>query len=185
MGLGHVAASESKVSQSTLISRGSVVEPTALGDSWVLCAVASVDPARSPLKAEVLSRPNGRLPLGAIYTPQATSFSIWSPDTADAKLILEGNSSPIPMAKIPDTDEYTDVYRITVTGDQLLRRYHFQLRGNDVRDPYGVMVEPGTNNNLVMDLSATIPGRWMGDATSTGTARGRHHLRTQHTRLYI
>jgi 1,4-alpha-glucan branching enzyme len=57
-----------------------------------------------------------RLPLGAIYTLQATTFSIWSPDTDDVKLFLEGQAQAIPMARIPDADEYADVYRITVPG---------------------------------------------------------------------
>jgi pullulanase len=100
-----------------------------------------------------------RLSLGAIYTPQATTFSIWSPETDDVKLFLEGQAQPIPMAKIPDTDQYADVYRVTVPGDHNLKRYNFLIRGKTVRDPYGVMVEPATNNDIVMDLSKTEPER--------------------------
>jgi 1,4-alpha-glucan branching enzyme len=83
-----------------------------------------------------------RLSLGAIYTPQATTFSIWSPDSDDVKLFLEGQAQPIPMAKIPDTDQYADVYRVTVPGEHQLEHYNFLIRGKTVRDPYGVMVEP-------------------------------------------
>jgi pullulanase len=102
-----------------------------------------------------------RLPLGAIYTPQATTFAIWSPDSDDVKLFLEGQPQTIPMARIPDTDQYSDVYRATVPGDHHLKRYNFLIEGKTVRDPYGVMVEPGTNNNVVIDLSKTEPeGGW-------------------------
>lgn len=105
--------------------------------------------------------PSGRLLLGAIYTPAATCFSIWSPDTDDVKLFLEGQPSLIATARIPDTDQYTDVYQVTVPGDQVLKRYNFQISGRTVRDPYGVMVEPGTDNDVVMDLAATEPdGGW-------------------------
>ena len=70
--------------------------------------------------------------LGAVYTPQATTFSIWPPDTDDVKLSPQGEAQPdtddvklspqgeaqlLPMARLPDTDEYTDVYSITVPGD--------------------------------------------------------------------
>src|SRR5438270_1949381 len=102
-----------------------------------------------------------RLPLGAIYTPQATIFSIWSPDTDDVRLFLEGQAQPIPMAKIPDTDQYADVYRVTVPGDHNLKRYNFLLGGKPVRDPYDLIVEPATNNDIVMDIAKTEPeGGW-------------------------
>jgi hypothetical protein len=29
------------------------------------------------------------------------------------------------MARIPDTDQYSDVYRVTVPGDHHLKRYNF------------------------------------------------------------
>ena len=102
-----------------------------------------------------------RLPLGPVYTPQATTFALWSPDTDDVKLFLEDQEQTIPMARIPDTDQYSDVYRVTVPGDHQLKRYNFVIRGKTVRDPYGVMVEPAANNNVVMDLSKTEPqGGW-------------------------
>ena len=95
--------------------------------------------------------------LGAVYTPQATTFSIWSPDTDDVKLSLQGEAQLLPMARLPDTDEYTDVYSITVPGDHHLKRYNYSVNGQTVRDPYGVMVEPASNNNIVVDLSKTEP----------------------------
>ena len=95
--------------------------------------------------------------LGAVYTPQATTFSIWSPDTDDVKLSLQGEAQLLPMARLPDTDEHTDVYSITVPGDHHLKRYNYCVNGQTVRDPYGVMVEPASNNNIVVDLSKTQP----------------------------
>ncbi len=95
--------------------------------------------------------------LGAVYTPQATTFSIWSPDTDDVKLSLQGEAQLLPMTRLPDTDEYTDVYSITVPGDHHLKRYNYRVKGQTVRDPYGVMVEPASNNNIVVDLSKTEP----------------------------
>jgi pullulanase len=121
---------------------------------WPLVVAAGIGWLIDPASAE-------RLPLGAIYTPQATTFAIWSPDTEDVKLFLEDQGQTIPMARIPDTDQYSDVYSVTVAGDHHLKRYNFVIQGKTVRDPYGVMVEPATNNNVVMDLSKTEPeGGW-------------------------
>ena len=99
--------------------------------------------------------------LGTLYSPQATTFSIWSPDTDDVKLSLQGEAELLPMARVPDTDEYTDVYRVTVPGDHHLKKYNFRIKGQTVRDPYGVMVEPASDNDIVVDLSKTNPvGGW-------------------------
>ena len=138
----------------------------AIGWFGVLSLVVGLGCPSSPVRVEsaaAATPANGdeRLPLGAIYTPQATTFSIWSPDNDDVKLFLEGQGQTIPMARIPDTDQYADVYRVTVPGDHHLKRYNFLIRGKTVRDPYGVMAEPATNNNIVIDLSKTEPeGGW-------------------------
>src|ERR1700730_1898996 len=85
-----------------------------------LCLIASAGGVGWPIdaaRAQNLVAARDRLPLGAIYTPQATTFSIWSPDSDDVNLFLEGQAQTIPMVRIPDTDEYTDVYRITLSGN--------------------------------------------------------------------
>jgi pullulanase len=100
-------------------------------------------------------------PLGANYTQKATTFSIWSPDTDDVKLLLGSDTVPKPMSHQPDNDDYSDVYSITVTGDLHLTKYRFLIHGKPVRDPYGVMVDPATGMNVVIDLSKTQPaGGW-------------------------
>jgi pullulanase len=101
------------------------------------------------------------LSLGVVYTPQATTFSIWSPDTDDVKLLLVGEAAPRAMQGRPDTDDYSDVYSVTVSGDHHLAKYQFLINGHSVRDPYGVMVDPATGANVVIDLSKTEPpGGW-------------------------
>jgi pullulanase len=99
--------------------------------------------------------------LGAMYTPGATTFSIWSPDTNDVKLSLAGEAAARPMQLRPDDDDYSNVYTITVAGDLHLAKYQFLIAGQPVRDPYGVMVDPATGMNVVIDLSKTEPaGGW-------------------------
>lgn len=95
--------------------------------------------------------------LGAAYSPQATTFSIWSPDSDDVKLSLQGEAQLLPMTRVPDTDEYTDIYSVTVPGDHHLKSYTYRVKGQTIRDPYGVMVESASNSNIVIDLSKTEP----------------------------
>ncbi|AQQ66712.1 pullulanase [Microbulbifer agarilyticus] len=97
--------------------------------------------------------------LGAVYNAAETRFSLWSPDHSDVQLVLDGQSYP--MDKAPDSNDLTDVYSVAVSGDWKLKPYYFVVNGNSVRDPYGRMVEPNTNNNIVMDLDSTdLPGGW-------------------------
>jgi hypothetical protein len=62
-------------------------------------AVATGVVARVPPVRAQPAPPDGRLPtlLGANYAPAATSFSIWSPDTDDVKLFLEGQPALLAM----------------------------------------------------------------------------------------
>jgi pullulanase len=97
-------------------------------------------------------------PLGAVYTPAATTFSIWSPDSSDVQLSLQGQTGPLPMARLPDTDEISDVYSVTVPGNHHLKTYNFRINGRrPVRGPLGVMVTPSGDSNVVVDLSQTEP----------------------------
>ena len=97
--------------------------------------------------------------LGAVYSPVETTFSLWSPDHTNVQLVLDGQSHP--MNKVADGNGLTDVYSTTISGDWKLKPYYFVVNGIAVRDPYGKMVEPNTNNNIVMDLARTeLAGGW-------------------------
>ncbi|BAP54563.1 alpha amylase [Thioploca ingrica] len=97
--------------------------------------------------------------LGADYRAEQTTFSLWSPDTSQVQLWLDDKIYPLQRAL--DADGYTNVYSTTVPGDHRLKKYHFQVNGKTVRDPYGVMVVPNTDDNVVIDLRQTEPeGGW-------------------------
>jgi pullulanase len=97
--------------------------------------------------------------LGAVYAEAKTGFSIWSPDSGNVALSLEGIRYP--MARVADANGYSAVYAVEVTGDQHLKRYHFEIDGRAVRDPYGVMVSPETDDNIVIDPRRTaLAGGW-------------------------
>ncbi len=97
--------------------------------------------------------------LGAVYSPSETTFAIWSPDSNAVELWLDGQ--PYTVQRSPDLNGYQQVYAISIAGDHHLKSYQFRINGIPVRDPYGVMVEPNTNTNIVMDLDRTDPvGGW-------------------------
>lgn len=97
--------------------------------------------------------------LGAEYSKTATKFSIWSPDTSDVKVKVDG--AMYTCQKTANFSGYTDIYTVTVPGDLHLKEYEFYINGRSVRDPYGVMIKPKTNTNIVIDMSKTEPdGGW-------------------------
>ncbi len=97
--------------------------------------------------------------LGAVYTPAKTIFSIWSPDSANVKVKVNGITHS--LQKVPDFNGYTNVYQVAVNGDLHLAEYSFLINGTEVRDPYGKMIKPQTNTNIVMDTSRTqLAGGW-------------------------
>ncbi len=97
--------------------------------------------------------------LGVIYTPNQSSFSVWSPDSTN--VVLDLNGTLYPMPPMEDTNGYKNVYSVTISGDLYLQTYNFLINGVTSRDPYGVMVQPGTNNDVVMDPSLiALPGGW-------------------------
>lgn len=98
--------------------------------------------------------------LGAVYGAAATTFSLWSPDSGEVALVLDGVAYP--MAKVANFNGYTDVYQVQVAGDLHLMPYYFTVNGQRVRDPYGKMAVPQSDTNLVMDMSRTEPaGGWV------------------------
>ncbi len=111
-------------------------------------------------KSEIVNPPDT---LGALYSTSATTFRIWSPDFSNVKVYLGGSNgsggNEYTLAKRGDFAGYTDVYEVTVPGEHAQKEYQFRVNGKGVRDPYGTMVKPGTNWNIVMNMStsATIP----------------------------
>lgn len=101
--------------------------------------------------------------LGAEYQSDHTTFSIWSPDSSQVTVTVNGQDYP--LSRVSDFNGYTNVYQTSVSGDLNLAEYTFKINGIPVRDPYGKMAKPGTGDqeavNIVMDMSRTAPdGGW-------------------------
>lgn len=111
-------------------------------------------------KSNVVNPPDT---LGALYSPTGTTFRIWSPDHSDVKLYLGGTNGSggvlYTLTKRSNFAGYTDIYEISIPSDHLHKEYQFRINGVGVRDPYGMMVKPGTNWNIVMNMNAasTLP----------------------------
>lgn len=97
--------------------------------------------------------------LGATYTKESTTFRIWSPDTSDVKVTVDGVTHTLNKSNL---DCYTNVYEVKVDGDLAGKTYQFTIGGVDARDPYGKMTAKGSNTaNIVMDMKTTEPdGGW-------------------------
>ena len=114
-----------------------------------LMTVVSTNGATAPLNT-----------LGALYTPTATTFRIWSPDSANVAVNVGGTThalSPTPLAG------YSNVYQAVVSGNLLDATYQFTVNGVAVPDPYAQMVTPGTTRGIVVDTAAVTPsaGSWL------------------------
>lgn len=125
--------------------------------------------------------------LGAYYTPSATSFSIWSPDSGDVTVTVGDTDYKCEKGFKVDGGypDAANIYGVTVPGDLHLAEYQFKIGGKAVRDPYGKMIKydgneqktnkiaDGTENgysytsyagpsaNIVIDMDRTEPsGGW-------------------------
>ncbi|MFE0460304.1 alpha-amylase family glycosyl hydrolase [Kitasatospora sp. NPDC058965] len=97
--------------------------------------------------------------LGALHTPTATTFRLWSPDSSAVTVTVGGTSYPMAPTTLSG---YTNVYQATVSGNLLDQGYQFAVNGVAVPDPYAQMVTPGTTRGVVVDTAAVAPsaGSW-------------------------
>ncbi|HNZ26097.1 MAG TPA: chitobiase/beta-hexosaminidase C-terminal domain-containing protein [Spirochaetota bacterium] len=155
-----ISGSAVNFSNGTAVTIGGDME---INDEKILkiYAINNVGPSTATYtfkKVEYQSQPCV-MKLGAIYTPASTTFRIWSPDTANVKVKIDGNEYN--CSKVADFDGYTDIYEKVLTGDHKNKEYQFLINGTAVRDPYGVMAKPGQNVNIVMDIANILPdGGW-------------------------
>lgn len=82
--------------------------------------------------------------LGAEVSSTKTTFAIWSPDSSNVQLKVDGTTYD--CERIQDQNGYSGIYGIELEGDFHLSEYQFFINNKAVRDPYGKMVknEAGT-----------------------------------------
>ncbi|GHJ42161.1 alpha-amylase family glycosyl hydrolase [Streptomyces sp. TS71-3] len=146
LGLAPAALAAAVLLAALLPSGGQAASLTA-GQTSPAAAARTAAPPTSPLDT-----------LGAIYTPERTTFRIWSPDTPDVRVDIGGRSHPLGPVSL---DGYSDVYQAVVEGDLKGQTYQFRVAGRAVPDPYAQMVKPGTTQGVVLNSAAVGPtGGW-------------------------
>lgn len=121
--------------------------------------------------------------LGAMYTPQSTTFRVWSPLATSVKLnrYSTGSDSEIgarkletlTMEKLIDASGFTGVWETTVNSDIVNTYYTYSITTPDVKgqnsqtyetqDVYSYAVGVNGDRSMVVDLDATDPQGWEND----------------------
>lgn len=111
--------------------------------------------------------------LGAVYTPQSTTFKVWSPTASEVKLNLYATGSDNEEgAKDLDSsqmnyDSSNGVWSITVEGDLKNIYYTYSVTNNgvtnEVVDIYTKAAGVNGDRGMVVDLSSTNPENWEND----------------------
>jgi hypothetical protein len=96
--------------------------------------------------------------LGAIYSPEATTFKYWNPTATSVSLTLESKGN-IPMDILMDGDDWTGVWTVTIEGDIVGDYYYYVVDGNVVYDPYSKASDM-FSKSAVVDLDSTDPSGW-------------------------
>ena len=123
--------------------------------------------------------------LGAIYSPEATEFRVWSPSATEVKLNLYATGSDqeegakdiakIDMEKMMDGENFTGVWTTRVEGDQKGVYYTYSVTRPDsilggtpvtkeTQDIYSYAVGVNGNRSMVVDLDDTDPEGWDNDS---------------------
>ena len=111
-------------------------------------------------------------PLGAAYTPEATTFRLWTPlaEAVSVNLYPHGNGGGRPEVH-PMARDAQGVWSVTLPGDQNGRYYTYtvQIDGKtqETGDPYAVAAAAATS------LPASAP--WPGGISSTLSSTGRRN----------
>ena len=128
--------------------------------------------------------------LGAIYSPEATTFKVWAPLATEVSLNRYATGSDAeegaadlgttPMEKLMDGDSWTGVWTVTVEGDLVNTFYTYTITNpthiyyeneedaetvtHETQDIYSYAVGVNGNRSMVVDLSKTDPDGWDDDA---------------------
>ena len=114
--------------------------------------------------------------LGVTYTPQETTFKLWSPAAQRARVRLYDTDAPDakPTAEL-DMDEIDGAWTATEGGDLDGTYYTYQIRVNgnwnaEAMDPYARTAGTNGNRGQVIDLDDTDPEGWGNDTRPPFTA---------------
>ncbi len=123
--------------------------------------------------------------LGALYSPEATTFKVWAPLATEVKLNRYATGSDaeegaqdlgsVEMEKLMDGEKWTGVWTTTVDGDIVNTYYTYTITNPnhiynstatktvESQDVYSYAVGVNGDRSMVVDLSKTDPEGWESD----------------------
>lgn len=123
--------------------------------------------------------------LGAIYSPDATTFKVWAPLATEVKLNRYATGSDdeegaqdlgtVEMEKLMDGEQWTGVWTATVDGDIVNTYYTYTITNPnhiyhstatktvETQDVYSYAVGVNGDRSMVVDLDKTDPEGWDND----------------------
>ena len=111
--------------------------------------------------------------LGATYTPQATTFKVWSPTAQSVKIQLFHSGEQAPHAQIEMTKAESGTWTGKVKNDLHGIEYLFQIEHHNletgeahkvlVADPYARACTANSERSVIADLSRSDPSDWNSD----------------------
>ncbi|MDF2921789.1 MAG: pullulanase [Paenibacillaceae bacterium] len=105
--------------------------------------------------------------LGAHYTPEATSFSLWAPTSSEALVVLYSSWDGGPEREILMTRGDKGVWNTVIPGNLEGMLYTYRVlvsdQWNEAVDPYAKAVSINGDKGALIDLSKTNPHRWTND----------------------
>lgn len=107
--------------------------------------------------------------LGAVYTPEATTFKLWSPAAQEARLNLYDSDKPdAPATRRLEMETINGAWTIVVPEDLDGTYYTFQIKqhgkwGEEATDPYARAAGTNGLRGQVVDLADTNPAGWAED----------------------
>ncbi|MBQ6336892.1 MAG: type I pullulanase [Ruminococcus sp.] len=123
--------------------------------------------------------------LGAIYTPESTTFKLWAPLATEVKLnrYATGSDSEqgaenlgsLSMEKLMDDEKWTGVWTAAVEGDLVNTYYTYTITNPnhiynstgsktvETQDPYSYAVGVNGDRTMIVDLDNTDPEGWDND----------------------
>lgn len=139
-------------------------------------AVSAADPASAnPYEAQAAAydaQAYAGNDLGAVYTPEKTTFKLWSPSAQKVELNLytkgsDGEEGALKLQSLNMTKGDNAVWSITVSSDLKNMYYTYSVTNNgrteETVDPYAKAVGVNGERGMVVDLDSTDPENWDND----------------------
>lgn len=121
--------------------------------------------------------------LGATYSPESTTFKVWSPTATEVSVNLYATGSDTeegaedldtyPLEKLMDGDKWTGVWTITLEGDFKNQYYTYTITAanttgtktttKETQDVYSVATGVNGKRSMICDLDSTDPEGWEND----------------------